>query len=779
MKKVYTEFPEFIYEALITQVDYESGTCTLSPLSPDLNDLISDVPLPHHLGSSNSGIFHGLEIGSRVVAVQTAGNGREFAVILGTLPKESLYARDFRSGNKPRNTPSRSIPYPDVASGRMVIRGGAGNALSLMEDGGMTLSTISNKGFFLKKDRLRVAQYNVAESQTSFSNAGRSVHGSVLRSPIVNSNLFPKKDIGESPLNSDTEFHTKGVEVGFYTGSRVFKRTWGKKRRNPAITEHKTIITEFAEDARFFGFDNESVRSAGIAGVVESLNEDPRYKSVGNTLDLAPGELIEIIAGNLVTNDANVLDINYNKLSYGRPGNKVFTSFSSKNMETAKRLSRRGIGYHFQLSTASSSTESNNSSSNFVFDIDKEGVLKINIPASSDTGNFPYASVADFSAATPTLSYAQPSKAEPVPVMLRDDLGQVVLPDKNSQGIETRYTGVRFSNTDANPYFVSGGENEQVVRINPTKYHNMYAAGERLIANMIDLVNVPQAFVDSDGKTTGIASMKPFEIPYPEEFFSEDEDGILGSGEPEDPFPTFMAVAAINPGPPAIYTGGDTLVNGVYYSGRRMRACSNSFKLDKDGNEFTATTVDSAGNELKPVGGVSAHLNFEGALYSSIGSDNVDGKSMLLDTEGSVVSWFGKDNNGRSVITQTDGDMLINIGGSYQSTGPEPEDQTMNVGRFELRVNVTDKGFIASEFDGAEDDVSEDGVNPLGASDIMISLSENGIVIAGMKPGLPLVIRNQDKVFIESAGSDVVLKGTDVKFVDVSGRTKSLKSEGR
>ena len=77
MSKIYTEFPEFIYEALITQVDYESGTCTLSPLSPDLNDLIRNVPLPHHLGASNSGIFHGLEIGSRVVAVQTAGNGRD------------------------------------------------------------------------------------------------------------------------------------------------------------------------------------------------------------------------------------------------------------------------------------------------------------------------------------------------------------------------------------------------------------------------------------------------------------------------------------------------------------------------------------------------------------------------------------------------------------------------------------------------------------------------------------------------------------------------------
>jgi hypothetical protein len=779
MSKLYTEFPEFIYEALITKVDYENGTCTLSPLSPDLNDLISEVPLPHHIGASNSGIFHGLEVGSRVVAVQTAGNGREFAVILGTLPKEALFSKNFRSGNKPRNTPSRSIPYPDVKGGRLIVRGGAGNSLCLSEDGGMSLSDIAHKGLFFKKDRLKTAQYLVAERQISFSSAGRSVSGGVTRIPGINSNIFPKRDIGEAPLNSDTEFHKKGVGIGFYTGSKIFSRPWGKKRRNIPLSENKTVITEFSEEARFFGFDNESVRAANLGGVISSLGEDPKYGSIANTLDLAPGELIEIIAGNLVTNNAHVLDLNYNKLAYGLPLNRVPESFTAKGMERAKRISRRGVGYHFQLSTASSSNESNTSTSNFIFAVDKEGVLKVNIPKSSDTGNFPFASVADFSTSTPTLGYAQPSKEEPIPVMLRDDLGQVVLPDKNSQGIEKRHTGIRFSNTDENPYFKSGGDNPTVLRINPTKHHNMYAAAERLIANTIDLINIPIAFVDSDGMSTGIASMKPFEILYPEEFFSEDEDGILAGGDLEDPFPLFMAVAAVNPGPPAIYTGGDTMVAGVYYSGKRQDPCSNSFKLDKDGTEFTSTTVDSFGNTLKPVGGVSANMNFEGALYSSIGSDNADGKSLMLDTKGSVISWFGKDNNGRSVITQTDGDMLINVGGSYESTSSEPEDQTMNIGRFELRVNVTDKAFVTSEFEAAEDDISEDGANPLGASDIMISLSENGIVIAGMKPGLPMIIRNQDKILIESTGSDVIMKGMDVKFVDASGRMKTLKSEGR
>ena len=776
--RLYTKFPEFIYEALVTSVDYENGVCSLSPLSPSLEDMISDVPLPNRTGSGNSGVFHGIEIGSRVLASNTAGNGREFTVILTSLPKDTLYSPSFRGSTKPKNTPARTIPYPELASGRIIVRGGGGNALSLMEDGGILLGTASKRGMYLKKNRLKSSLYVVAEDQTKYSNAGMTTSGGVLRSKATLSNIFPIRDVGEAPLLSDTEYHKRASELGFFSGSKIFRRSYGRKKRNPGISEHRTVINEFSTDSNFIGFDFENKKSSGLSGPYSTIVADKKHRERGSTLDLAPGELIEIIGGNVVGITGKIMDINYNTLSYGEPGNRVPKSLTAEAIENSKRISRRGIGYHFQLSTASSSTEVNDSQSNLLFDIDKEGAIKINIPKTSNTGNYMLSSRADFSQDVPDISYSLVSEAEPVPVTLRDEFGEIVFPSKNSQNIFDRETGIRFSNTDDNPYFPTGSSgSKDLLRINPTKYHNMYAAGERLIANLIDLVNIPAAFVDDDGRVEGISTGKPFEIAYPEEFFSEDEDALLEDGTSE-PFPTFMSIVAVAPSSPAIYTGGDTLVAGVFYN-KSIKPCSNSFKLEKSGNDFVTSIVDSGGKELAPLGGVSAHVNLEGAFYTSIGADNIDRKSILMDTQGSMISWIGKDNNGRSIITQTDGDVLLNVGGSYEGGGSDPEDKTMNIGRFELRVNVTDKQFVTSEFDSSEEDITEDGVNPLGASDIVISLSENGIVIAGMKPGLPMIIRNEDKILIESTGSDVVLKGMDVKMVDASGRTKTLKSEGR
>ena len=54
-------------------------------------------------------------------------------------------------------------------------------------------------------------------------------------------------------------------------------------------------------------------------------------------------------------------------------------------------------------------------------------------------------------------------------------------------------------------------------------------------------------------------------------------------------------------------------------------------------------------------------INLEGSLETSIGKDNRDQKSILLDAAGSMVAWFGKDSNGRSLVVQTDGDVAMNI----------------------------------------------------------------------------------------------------------------------
>ena len=75
-----------------------------------------------------------------------------------------------------------------------------------------------------------------------------------------------------------------------------------------------------------------------------------------------------------------------------------------------------------------------------------------------------------------------------------------------------------------------------------------------------------------------------------------------------------------------------------------------------------------------------------------------------------------KDKNGRSIVAQTDGEVLLNIGG-FSGSG-----DGFNKGRFDLRVNVTNKGITKDA------ETNSKYYN----SDYIISISDKGLVIAGM-----------------------------------------------
>jgi hypothetical protein len=150
--------------------------------------------------------------------------------------------------------------------------------------------------------------------------------------------------------------------------------------------------------------------------------------------------------------------------------------------------------------------------------------------------------------------------------------------------------------------------------------------------------------------------------------------------------------------------------------------------------------------------GVSSNINLEGSLEASIGKDDADGKSITLDTEGGAVMWFGKDNNNRSLSVQTDGHAMFNIGG-HSGKGE------FNPGRLDLRVNLTNKGLLGDS----------DPNPPETDSDFVISISEKGIVISGMKADIPMLINNSGQITLQSK-SGILLNGGmgGVKVVEKS-----------
>lgn len=779
-------FSDQIFEAIITGIDHKNGVCTISPIDVNTNATITDVPIPHFAGNGNAGIFYGLTTGSRVVAMFTSGRSREVTVITGIIPKPGLYRPTFNLG-KPDDIPSGTIPYPEVKAGEVILRGDKGSQLRLDNSGNVSATTVNGGGINIKRNQARSAYTLASEDKVEYTNASKEVSGPVRRMSGANRNLFPRPDLSQTPLFADTEYATRTVPYGFFVGDRPLRRSYKKRKRNPEISEYRMVINEFSTDYMFTGFDDEVARATNSVGMYDNMETFKRNREQGNTLHMAEHELIEVIGGNLVDINGNILDLNYNPLSYG-DNNSVPTSQLAINYDRARRISRRGIGYHFQLSTNTRSTDVSESSSNFIFDIDKEGLLKVNIPASTDTGNIPFSSNANYIAEGDSVevSFSNPSVVEPVPVTLRDENGEIVFPSKGNQGITHRKTGIRYSVGEESPYFPPEGDGiTRETRVNPTKHHNMYAAAEMLIANTVRIVNIPTRFADKDGLPEGISASKPFEVAIPDSLNHVEGSIHIQAGKSD--FPTYMSVVAVEPGPPAIYHGGGyhgggeggkqigTLIAGKLYTDEEdFPPYSNAFNSSVVGDEVSADITDG-GDKARPVGGKSANLNFEGSIEASVGKDNYDQKSMILDTAGSIIAWLGKDSNGRSMVMQTDGDFLLNVGGSYE--GGNSEDKVMSKGRFDLRVNVTDKKFVSTKFSESSSD--EDVKNPHAESDYIISISENGIVIAGMKKAAPMVFRNDGPVLIESTSSDVTIKGIQVKTVGPKGSIKVDKPPAR
>jgi hypothetical protein len=743
-------FSESIFTAKVEDINYKAGTCTLSPINTSRISLIRDVPLPYLAGDGNAGVFFGIRIGSKVLAMFTSGRDTDVTVIANLIPNPNLYPNIFNPRKKPKDTPSKTLPYPTLRDGDLVLRGGSRSEISLRDEGNIFIKTVSGGGLYFKRNRNTLSTLLTSEDVINYTNAGRTIAGSVRRISGSKRKTYPIPDPSVAPLFSDPDYAQYSMPIGFFSKSKPLKRTFDTQTRNPELTEYRVVINEFATDSFFTGFDDEALRASDEKKLYDYSETYARNRELGNVLHMAEHELIEFVGGNLVDINGEILDLNYKKLYYTKD-NRIPDNITVEEYDKARKISRRNIGCHFQLSTNTKRDDPSQNTTNFVFDIDKEGMLKFNVPASSDSGNIPFPVNVKYVGGAKDQVIVQnlnPSILESVPVTLRDELGNIVYPDRV---VTHRRTGIRVVDENNPTYFNNNSTVTSESRVNTTKYHNMYAAAERLIANTINKVSIPTVFCSDSGLPESTAIFKPFEVATAK----------------IETFPRYMGTIGIEPGKSAIYHGGGgeaasdgTVIAGLYYedSDEKNPPYSNTTSKEK---------IESG--EVASVGGKSISGNIEGSIEVSIGKDNWDQKSIVLDTAGSIISWLGKDKNGRSMVLQTDGSVLVNIGGSYEKSANGAE-SGMNIGRLDLRVNVTDKKFVGTTFEEGQD--QDSGGNPGSDSDYIISISEQGLVIAGMKKAAPMIIRNDGPLLLESSSADVTIKGTKVITVDSTNITK-------
>lgn len=763
----------FFREGVIQDVDPVNMTCSLHYGDVRAGEMSHNVPMPNIVGAGNAGLFVNLMKGTRVIAAYLADRSKDIVVIIAVLP--SILQRDGNYNqlstdliDKNRGT----LAYPRTMKiGDSYLSAHNGPFLWLKNDNSLHISSKNGHGIFLMPNRENNSHnmFQLANNHSIEGSGGKLHWGRVKRN--MNNVGWNNSNEFYTDINRDAELR----EIGFWPAESISKISTPMGKRNPALSEYRMVISEFATEFGFAGIDKEQGK---VDSQRDAMSRNPtaqRDREPSNVLKPSEGELIEIVGGNLIDINGLALDINYGAVTYSFT---IPTSDFEARMEEAKLKSRRGIGYHFKLSTNIKSDDIDTSSKDFIFDIDKEGLLKVNIPKSSTTGNIPYVNDVNFQAKQGgrlhDIVSQNESFTEKIPVHTRDRNGNPVFTPAKS----TRETGVRFINTDDTYFPIADTSSKTTIRVNTTKHHNIYAAAERLIANQITDIQAPFAYSKEKDLTVAGVSFTIPEVPTNKDDYSLNSafevayDAKSGDDNPTDIRNLFYSAVRVAPGLPAIATGGDTVVAGRTFQGddKIQPIISNYFasKLNAETGKVATTVVGVAQlTNVTPHGGVSANINLEGSMEMSVGADNVDGKSIVLDTAGSLIAWLGKDKNGRSMIFQSDGDVLVNIGGSYPKPAKSGDIPIMNAGRFDLRVNVVDKGFYDAD---ANSNRKKDGAVQVGdkpnSSDYIISISEHGLVIAGMKSGAPMIIRNDGPLVLESASDKVTIKGMSVETVE-------------
>ncbi|MFA5023432.1 MAG: hypothetical protein WC523_00545 [Patescibacteria group bacterium] len=556
-------------------------------------------PIPHPHAGVGGGIFVGIKKNTRVLIAMAP---QEQAYIVSVVPERSYYFS--QSGVLDSSVDTSS--YPDVSSGEIYLKGPLNSAIYFSKNGNIAFESGAGElETDLELSKFSKALFLRTNNIYRFTEAGRNIEGVIRRDK---SEYEDPNDTSTVNFLSGEAYDSLLADIGRLSEQEVSLRSNQISKltiRNPALVEKRNLTYEFADSFGVRDLKNESEASTLVRENntdQPNISTDPSFRENRRTdiLDLNPrnfNHLIEKVEGTVVDIYGNILDINRNKIQI--PDNDFNTgNNSSQSLRRMYSYLRRSIKYHYEINSRKESSDvdfstekvSNNAKehSRWSVDVDGEGLTKINIPASSETGNIPV-------------------------------LGRYVVsrnPDKNlaNQG--------QFKDPE-----------QKDVRILPF------------------------------GPATGVVV--------------DDSNYIPASIK--NPVSVGTAHHNILEIAPSVFNGNRIGPINTHINNKIL-------DLQTDDNGIKNYHTNSDAN----AGGRSLNLNLDGSAEISIGADTSDRKSLVLDLAGGLVSHYGRDKNGRSIIHQTDGDVIIQIGGAGIGTDERftsSEDKEDRPGRIEIHLN--------------------------------------------------------------------------------------------
>lgn len=583
--------PTGIFRLATILKDNQDGTITVGLDEGGGNQLTNQFNIPYpaaYFGPNGEVLAGGVKRGTAIYVTQAQSGSWVFA---GWVPISGTFANTNSLSLSSNQNNQMGLLKP----GRIVAQ--VQNA-NLYLDPKQGLRTGDDANYLQANPINNIISHNF-ETELSFTEAYRRINGVI------------KRDLGENSLRNtlgstlDSQIYDDSLTtIGMDPKLPITASTVGSEVRNLPLNEVRELIYEFGNSYNYTNDLDESNRytDSKNAQVPPSLNRrNMRTDALSLNLS-APNQLIEKIEGTVVDVSGNIVDLNRNPLPLGSV-TEISLQLNTNKTDAFNRIRqelRKSLAVHYEINTRKApinenigtvavafpgydvddETDFSKNESKFFINIDKEGQCKINVPASSETGNV---------------------------------------------ALLTRYEN--YSNL----------LNKQDNTVDPNSFIRN-SAGQDVFA-----------------KGFGVGSIN-----------------LSGSGDPLDGYASILD-----------YTSDTPLKLGMAYhdiaatclefttSAQYLASGLSLVNFDKNNHlnkdfiplpKIVNDTIIVSGANAN-AGGRSATVNLDGMLSLNIGASTLDRHSIWADYQGAIISNVGRDLQGNSIVTQTTGDILIQVGG--------------------------------------------------------------------------------------------------------------------
>lgn len=523
--------------------------------------------------------------------------------------------------------PENDNLIPDLSPGQLLIQSTDTSRILMDLDSNINIGSDLN-GIHVfagsqMHSKMNLITFNL-ENENHFTQAYREVGGLVKRD--LRPNPQAASFDGSTKLEDDSYDPVFSI-IGFDPTATANDLMSGQTK-NPPLVEHREIVYEFQYQSSVEDDKSESNKYTTTSSISTVFTTPNRRSSRADTMSLslvAPNFLIEEVKGTVVDIFGNILDINRMPLPVGlsptttiRANGTVATTNAQQSYLNIRALERKSIAYHFEINARKDPAPTNQGGqlsinddnynaklqrSRFFFDIDKEGQFKLNVPASSETGNVSllvrpenYSTFATTDNSNPNqLWFSQTGQPTSQDIYVDSFAAPQISASGAAIGFDTTFAHGSITLNDASNNADAGPQDRisQFVSNNP--YHIKHGTAYH------DILQTCQA---------------------------QRSSGVLG-------YPTG---AVDNADPTYISSDPATTAN------------------------VANSTINVAGASAN-AGGRSGSLNLDGSLEMNIGANTVDRQSLWMDTAGGAVINLGRDLNQRSLMMNMDGHAFIQIGG--------------------------------------------------------------------------------------------------------------------